>query len=100
MHACKHGRCHKAQLVAGDNLTPDPIDSIYSGLVSTRSLRLSIFLTKLNNMEVWGADIGNAYLEATTIENIYITTGPKFKKLQGHILVSHKALYGLKSSGL
>ena len=46
---------------------PDPIDSIYSGVVSTRSLRLSIFLAKLNNMEVWGADIGNAYLvEATT----------------------------------
>ena len=25
--------------------------------------------------------------------------GPKFEELQGHILVIHKALYGLKSSG-
>ena len=60
--ACKHDGCHKARLVAGGHLTPDPIDHIYSGVVSTRSLRLSVFLAKLNNMKVWGADIGNAYL--------------------------------------
>ena len=67
--ACKHDghHNHKARLVAGGHLTPDPIDSIYSGVVSTRSLRLS-----LNKMEVWGADIGNAYLEATTKEKLYI----------------------------
>ena len=57
--ACKHDRCHKARLVAGGHQTPDPIDrsSIYSGVVSARSLRLSIFLARLNNREVWGADI-------------------------------------------
>ena len=63
--ACKHDGHHKARLVTGGHLTPDPIDRIYSGVVSTRSLRLSIFLAKLNNMKVWGADIDNAYLEAT-----------------------------------
>ena len=63
---CKHDGCHKARLVAGGHLTPDLIDSRYSGVVPTRSLRLSIFLAKSNNMEVWGADIGNEYLEATT----------------------------------
>ena len=30
----------------------------------------------------------------------YIITGPEFEELQGHILVIHQALYGLKSSGL
>ena len=98
--ACKHDGCHKAGLVAGGHLTPDPIDSIYSGVVSTRSLRLSIFLAKLNNMKVWGADIGNAYLEATTKEKLYIVAGPEFEELQGHMLVIHKALYGLKISDL
>ena len=33
--ACKHDGCHKAHLVAGGHLTPDPIDSIYSGVIST-----------------------------------------------------------------
>ena len=58
--ACKHNGYHKARLFAGGHLTPDPIHSIYSGVVSTRSLRLTIFLAKLNNMNVWAADIGNA----------------------------------------
>ena len=100
MFACKHDGCHKARLVAGGHQTPDQIHSIYSGVVSTRSLRLTIFLAKLNDMKVWAADIGNAYLEATTKEKLYLVAGPEFEELQGHILVIHKALYGLKSSGL
>ena len=79
---CKHNGWHKARLVAGGHLTPDPIDSIYSGVVSTRSFRLSVFLAKLNNMEIWGADIGNAYLEATTKEKLCIVAGPEFEELQ------------------
>ena len=98
--AFKHDGHHKARLVAGGHLTLDPVDSIYSGVVSTRSLRLTIFLSKLNNMKVWGADIGHAYLEATTREKLYIVAGPEIEEIQGHILMIHKALYGLKSSGL
>ena len=98
--AVKHDGRHKARLVAGGHLTPDPIESIYSGIVSIRSLRLVIFLAKLNNLEVWGADIGNAYLEAKTKKKLYIVAGPEFEELEGHILVIYKALYGLKSSGL
>ncbi|KAL7565356.1 hypothetical protein ACA910_013578 [Epithemia clementina (nom. ined.)] len=30
---------------------------------------------------------------------MYIVAGPEFKELEGHILIMHKALYGLKSSG-
>ena len=59
-----------------------------------------IFLAKLNNLEVWGADIGNAYLEAKTKEKLYILPGPELEELEGHILVIYKALYGLKHSGL
>ena len=98
--AVKHDGRHKARLVAGGHLTPDPIESIYSGVVSNRSLRLVIGLAKLNNLEVWGADIGNAYLEAKTKEKLYIVAGPEFEELEGHILDIYKALYGLKSSGL
>ena len=98
--AVKHDGRHKARLVAGGHLTPDPIESIYAGVVSIRSRRLVIFLAKLNNIEVWGADIGNAYLEAKTKEKLYIVAGRVFEELEGHILVIYKALYGLKSSGL
>ena len=87
-------------MVAGGHLTPDPIESIYSGVVSIRSLRLVLFIAKLYNLEVWRADIGNAYLEAKTKEKLCVVAGSEFKELEGHILVIYKALYGLKSSGL
>ena len=41
----------------------------------------------------------NAYLEAKTTEKCYIIGGPEFNDREGHILVIHKALYGLRSSG-
>ena len=61
-----------------------------------RNLRLVIFLGKLNNLELWRADIGNAYLEAVTEEKLYIVAGPEFEDLEGCTLTFSKALYGLK----
>ena len=52
---------HKARLVADVHLTPDSAENTYSGVVSLRSLWLAVFLGKLNNLDIWGADIGNAY---------------------------------------
>ena len=51
------------------------------------------------NSTKWGADIGNAYLEAPTEENLYIVAGPEFEDWEGYILTFSKPLYGLKSSG-
>ena len=96
--AVKFGGRHKAGLVADGHLTPEPIENIYSGVVSLRNLRLVIFLGKLNNLELCGADIGNAYLEAFTDEKLYIVAGPEFQELEGYILIFLKALYGLNSS--
>jgi Reverse transcriptase (RNA-dependent DNA polymerase) len=59
-----------------------------------------VFLAELNALEVWGADIGNAYLETMTKEKVYIVSGPEFGVLAGHALLIFKALYGLRSSGL
>ena len=64
-----------------------------------RSLKLVIFLGKLNNLELWGADIGNAYLEASTEEKLYIVAGPEFEDWEGYMLTFSKALYGQKTSG-
>ena len=71
-----YGR-HKARLVADDHLTPEPIENIYSGVGSLRNLRLVIFLGKLNHLDLWGADIGNAYLEAFTDENALHSSCPR-----------------------
>jgi hypothetical protein len=96
----KHDGRHKARMVAGGHLTPVPTESVYSGVVSLRSLRIVVFLAELNGLKLWGADIGNAYLEAKTREKVYIVAGPEFAELEGHVLIINKALYGLRSSGL
>ena len=75
------------------------IENIYSGIVSLRNVMLVIFLGKLNNLDLWGADIENGYQEAFTDEKLYIVAGPEFQELEGYILIFLKALYGLKSSG-
>jgi len=95
----KHDGRHKARLVANGALTEAPLESVYSGVVSLRGIRVLAFLSELNNMELWATDIGNAYLEAETKEKLYIVAGPEFGELQGHILIFQKALYGLKTSG-
>ena len=42
--AVKFDGRHKARLVADGHQTPEPIENIYSGVVSLRNLRLVIFL--------------------------------------------------------
>ena len=97
--AVKYDGRHKARLVADGSLTQDPVEIIYSGVVSLRHFRLVIFLNELNNLELWGADIRNAHLEAYTHEKLFIIAGAEFEEPEGFILIFNKALYGLKSSG-
>jgi hypothetical protein len=100
IYGCKHDSRHKAQMVADSHLTDIPLESVYSVVVSLRGLRIVTFLAKLNGLDLWATDIGNAYLEAFTMEQNYIIAGPEFGQLEGHYLIIVKALYGLCTSGL
>ena len=99
VYTVKQDGRHKARLVADGNLTQAPLESVYSGVVSLRGIRLVTFLSELNGLSLWATDIGNAYLEAKTREKVFIIAGPEFGDLQGHVLVIFKALYGLRTSG-
>ena len=54
----KHDGRHKARIVAGGHLTDPNTESVYSGVVSLRGIRLIVFLAELNGLELWGADVG------------------------------------------
>ena len=95
----KHDGRYKSRFVAGGHRTSTPIDSVYSGVVSLRGIRTVAFLAELNDLELWGTDVGNAYLESWTKEKVCFVAGPEFGELEGHLLVIQKAQYGLKSSG-
>ena len=97
---CKYDGRHKCHLVRNGNLTDVPVDSVYSGVVSLRRLRMCLFLAELNGMGVYATDIGNAYLEAYTTEKLVIHAGKEFGELENNLLIDSKSLYGLRSSGL
>ena len=84
VHHCEK---YKGRLVVDGHLTKEPMESVYSGVVSLRGLRLVTFLAELNKLLLWGGDVGNAYLEALTKEKLYIMAGPEFGELQGYILI-------------
>ena len=88
----KHDEKFKARLVADGHLTKEPV-------VSLRSLRMVVFLSQLNDFEIWGADVGNAYLEAYTDQKLCIIVGPEFKELQVHLLIMIKTLHRTRSGG-
>ena len=62
----------------------------------TLVMMLNIVVTAIE-----AADVGNAYLEATSNEKVCFVAGESFAKygLKGHLLIIHKALYGLRNSG-
>jgi len=81
------------------HLTDTPVESVYSGVVSLRGIRLMLFLAELNGLETWATDIGNTYLGAKSKEKVYIIGSCEVREWQGHILLIHQALYGLKCFG-
>ena len=97
--AVKHDLRHKARLVAGGHLTDPDTEGTYSGVVSLRSIRITLVVGEVNGLSVGVGDIGSAYLEAFTREKVCFIAGPEFGPLAGHLLVIVRALYGLRTSG-
>ena len=90
----------KARLVAEGHRTEDPVESIYAGVVSRETVRISFTYAALNGLSVEAADIQNAYLTAPTTEKFYIICGPKFgSENVGKKAIVTRALYGMKSAG-
>ena len=66
----KHDGRFKSRFMAGGHRTSTPVDSVYSGVVSLQGIRIITFLAELNDLELWGTGIGNAYLESYTTERL------------------------------
>ena len=90
----------KAGWVLDRHKTPDPIGSTFAGMVSHESVRIAFTYAALNGLQVFAADIHNAYLQAPSSQKDYIVCGPEFgiKNIEKVALI-HQALYGCKSVG-
>jgi len=93
------GLIRKARFVAGGHMTDPPAESVYSSIVTRESVRIMFLIAALNGLDLLGANVQNAYINAKTSERVYTTAGPEFGSNQGRPAVIVSALYGLKSSG-
>ena len=90
----------KARYVAGGHLTKTPMSLTYSSVVSRESVCTAFLIAALNGLEIWTADIQNAYLNATTKERVWFEAGDEWGEHAGKPVLIVRALYGLKGSGL
>jgi len=89
----------KARFVAGGHTTDSPTSSTYSSVVSRESVWIAFLIAALNDLQVFAADIGNAYLNAPCREKIWTCAGKEFGSDEGSVMIIVRALYGLKTSG-
>ena len=90
----------KARWVLDGHKTLDPIGSTYAGVVSRESVRIALTYAALNDLDIFAADIQNAYLQAPSSQKDYIICGPEFgvENIKQMALI-HCALYGGKAAG-
>jgi len=93
------GLVRKARFVAGGHMTDPPIESVYSSVVTRESVRIMFLIAALNDLDILGADVQNAYINVRTKEKVYTTAAPEFGSNAGRPAIIVCALYGLKSSG-
>jgi hypothetical protein len=89
----------KTRLVAGGHVTDPPSIITYASVVSRESVRIALLIAALNDLDVMGADISNAYLTAPTTERVWTVLGAEWGADAGRRAIIVRALYGLKSSG-
>jgi hypothetical protein len=90
----------KARFVAGGHVTDPPSSITFASVVSRNSVRLAFLIAALNTLDILGADIGNAYLNAKMTERVHTVCGLEFGQANvGCFAIIVRALYRLKSSG-
>ena len=90
----------KARLVANEAKTRDLTTSTYAGVVSKEMIHIALTYASLNGLDLFAADIKNAYLQAPMSEKYWTCCGPEFgAKLEGNVAYIVRALYGTKCAG-
>ncbi len=74
----------KARFVACSHMTETPLSLTYSSVVSRDSIRITLLVVALNNIQLQSLDIQNAYLTADCHELIWTRAGPEFGTKKGH----------------
>ena len=68
----------------------------YSTVVSRESVQILLLVEALNDLEIMGSNIKNAFLSSPNLEKHWIKAGSEFGAEQGKKFLVVRALYGLK----
>jgi Reverse transcriptase (RNA-dependent DNA polymerase) len=82
----------KARFVANGNETRS-IEShnTYASVVTQESVRIAFLYATLNDLQILGYDVSNAYLNPPCQEKIWVDTGPEFVGDKGKVMGGRRA---------
>ena len=81
------------RLVAGGHATKAPATLTYASIMSRETMRIALLMAALNNIDIWAADVLNAYITAPCQEKILTTLGKEFGDDCGRKAIVVRALY-------
>jgi hypothetical protein len=90
---------HEAQLVAEGHMTVLPSVPTYASIVSCESIRITLTISTLNDLDILASNVQNAYITAPNSEQIWTICGIEFGIHKGRKALIVRALYSLKSTG-
>ena len=101
MFVVKHCGKVKARFVPDGHLTKEANQTLYSGVVSLRNLRLVMFCAELNGLQLCRADVGNAYCQALTKEksSLWLALNLKNHKDMFTLCTRHTVVEDLEEHG-
>ena len=82
----------KARFVSGVHTTDPPVSITYLSVVSRYSVWIAFMFAAFNYIDVFAANIGNAYLNAPCREKIWTKAGLEFGSQQGCFMLIVRAL--------
>jgi hypothetical protein len=91
--------CRKARFAAGGHTTENPHAMNYASVVSIESVRISLTLVALNDMDVKMSDIENAYLKSPIAKKVWTVLGPEFGDDARKCALIVRSLCGFNSAG-
>jgi hypothetical protein len=95
---CGENFWRKARYCADGHKTGVPASVTYGTVVSRDLVRILLTIPALNDLEILGADVQNAFLAAPNKEKCWMIAGPEFGPEEGKTFLVVNALYGLKSA--
>jgi hypothetical protein len=82
----------KTRLVAGGHVTDLPAIITYASVLSRELVRIALLIAALNDLDVLGADISNAYLTAPNSERVWTVLGAEWGADAGKRAIIVRAL--------